>query len=63
VFIIAVFYYVFNKLLDMVYGKFDVGITIGIFILILIFTLGFAVYLRIFDRKGTLARMLGGGAE
>jgi len=47
----------------MLYGKFDVGLSIGIFILVLIFILGFAVYLRIFDRKGTLAQMLGGGEE
>ncbi len=41
-FIITVFYYIFNKLLDMVYGKYDVGLEIGITIIVLIFIVGFA---------------------
>jgi hypothetical protein len=55
--------FVFNKLLELVYGKNDLGYTIGIGILVLLFIGGFTVYLWIVDRKGTIAQMLGQGAD
>src|SRR3989442_414562 len=61
--IIAGFNYVFSKLWDKLYANFDIGSVIGLGILIVGFIFGFALYLRIFDRKGTIARMLGAGKE
>jgi hypothetical protein len=63
IFIIAGFNYVFTKLIDKLYGNFDFWSVYGLFLLILLFILGFALYLLIFDRKGTIARMLGAGKE
>jgi hypothetical protein len=55
--------YVFNKLLDLTYGKNDIGYATGIGILFLLFIGGFTFYLWIVDRKGTIAQMLGQGAD
>ncbi len=63
VFIISVLYYVFTKLLDSVYGNFDVLYVYFIFLWILVFIGGFALYLWFIDRDGMIARMLGAGEE
>ena len=63
IFIITAFYYVFTKLLDTVYGKFDPGLTITIGLLVLGFILGFGLYMWLIDRHGTLAEMLGAKEE
>ncbi len=59
VFIISVLYYVFSKLLDLVYGNFNVTNLNYLLLVILLFIFGFAVYLWVVDRDGFLARMLG----
>ena len=60
-FIIAVLYYVFTKLLDRAYGNFDVFDTYLILGWLLVFVGGFALYLWFIDRDGMIARMLGAG--
>lgn len=55
--------YVFTKLFELVYGNFDLGYAIGIGILVILFIGGFTIYLWLIDRKGTIAQMLGQGAD
>ena len=55
--------YVFNKLFELVYGNYDLGYATGILILVILFIGGFTVYLWLIDRKGTIAQMLGQGAD
>ena len=61
--ILSGFNYVFTKLFELVYGNYDLGYAIGIGILVLLFIGGFTIYLQIVDRKGTIAQMLGMGAD
>ena len=63
VFIISILYYVFSKLLDQVYGNFNVSNLNSLLLVILLFIFGFALYLWVIDRDGFLARMLGVDGE
>ena len=51
--------YVFTKLFDLAFGKYDLGYAIGILIDVLIFLVFFTVFLWAVDGKGTLSSMMG----
>ena len=55
--------YVFTKLFDLLYGKTDLGYTLGIFASVLIFIGFFTVFLWWADNRGTLASMMGAKEE
>jgi len=55
--------YVFTKLFDAVFGKFDTGYIIGVGIDVAIFIGFFTIFIWWVDTRGTLARMMGARDE